>query len=266
VIPRTEGRLTRPDGDEVWFESAGEGPTLVLSHGLGGNGATWFQQVPAFAEHHQVVTWDQRGFGRSTSTAGRVGPEVAVEDLLALLDHLDVGSAHLVGQSMGGWAVLGAALRAPERVRSLVLACTTAGIPAVHVAPFDPSGIGPRGGTRPLGVHPAVGERLPEIDPARAYLYQALGTFGRRPSDDELARLLAETTYDPDALGMLEVPTLFICASRDPLMSPELIRDAATRLPQATVVELSDRGHSPYFEDPDAWNAVVGDFLRTVGA
>jgi pimeloyl-ACP methyl ester carboxylesterase len=260
VIERTEGYLER-DGEQIWYETAGDGPAVVLSHGLGGNAAVWYQQVPHFAQHHRVITWDQRGFGRSSSRTGRIGPGPAVDDLLALLDHLQVPSAALVGQSMGGWAVLGAALRAPDRVSALVLACTTGGIPPDRVAGPSGSAVRTQVGARPLGVHPALGERLARMDPARAYLYQALGTFGHRPGDGEISRMLHAVSYDVDELAALTVPVLMVCGELDALMTPALVRDAATRLAHATVLEFPGRGHSPYFEDPEPWNAAVGEFL-----
>src|SRR5690349_1553135 len=116
------------DREQIYYEAVGSGDALVLSHGLGGNHAIWYQQVPEFAKHYCVVTWDQRGFGRSTNTANNSGPEAAARDLAAVLDHLKIDRAHLVGQSMGGWAVMGYALAHPERVRSLVLADTLGGI------------------------------------------------------------------------------------------------------------------------------------------
>lgn len=261
MIQRTEGYLER-DGERIWYETAGDGPAMVLSHGLGGNAAVWYQQLPHFAADHRVITWDQRGFGRSSSHTGRLGAEPAVDDLLALLDHLRVPRAALIGQSMGGWAVLGAALRAPERVSALVLACTTAGIPPSKVSGLDADAVRTQVGARPLGVHPALGDRLGRVDPARAYLYQALGTFGHRPGDGEISKMLHAVTYDVDDLAALDIPVLLICGELDPLMTPALVRDAATRLARATVVEFPGRGHSPYFEDPEAWNATVTDFLR----
>jgi 3-oxoadipate enol-lactonase len=69
---------------------------------------------------------------------------------------------------------------------------------------------------------------------------------------------LAATTYDVDSL---DVPVLLVCGELDPLMTPALVRDVATRLGRARVEELSGRGHSPYFEDPEGWNGVVGAFL-----
>jgi len=264
MIPRTEGFLHTSDGERIWYETAGEGPDLVLSHGLGGNAAVWYQQLPYFAQHHRVITWDQRGFGRSTNTTESAGPEAAISDLIALMDLLNVTSTDLVGQSMGGWVVLGVALQQPERVKSVVLACTTAGIPVGFGPAIDPPLTAPVKITRPLGEHPAVGGRLQSLDMARAYLYQALGSFGNRPSDSDFFRILRDFTFSAEELGELTVPVLMIAGELDSLMTPERIRAAATYFPDARVLELPDRGHSPYFEDPDPWNAHVHSFHTAV--
>lgn len=261
MIERTEGFLAVGDGEQVWYETAGTGPDLVLCHGLGGNTAVWYQQVPHFAQKYRVISWDQRGFGRSTNTSGQAGPASAVDDVQALLDHLGVTRAAIVGQSMGGWAALGVTLREQSRVAALVLASTTAGIPHVQVSPLDPALVSEPPRPRPLGQHPAIGERLPRVDLARAYLYQQLGSFGHRVDDGQFAQLMAGHNYDAKAIEQLQTPTLFICGELDPMMSPARVRDVATRLTHGEVIELSDRGHSAYFEDPDAWNDVVDHFL-----
>ena len=99
------------DGESLYVEVLGEGGVpLVLSHGLGGNHAVWTHQATHFARDRTVVLWDHRGFGRSTDHADRTGPSVAAADLLVILDHLGIERADLVGQSMGGWTSLGAAL------------------------------------------------------------------------------------------------------------------------------------------------------------
>ena len=262
MIERTEGHMIAADGEEIWYETAGSGPDLVLSHGLGGNAASWYQQVPYFAQHYRVITWDQRGFGRSGNAQGRPGPESATSDLIMLMDRLGVEQADLVGQSMGGWVTMGTALAVPERVRSIVLACTTGGIPVGFGETGTPLAAKPRS-ARPLGEHPAVGGRLQSIDMARAYLYQALGSFGRRPSDDDFFKMLTNYTFEPDALASYAGRVLLIAGELDELMTPERLRSAATFLPESTVIELSDRGHSPYFEDPQPWNEVVARFLAT---
>lgn len=258
------GYVHRPDGARLWYETGGHGTALVFAHGLGGNALVWYQQFHHFAQRFRVVVWDQRGFGRSTATAGHADPRTSITDQLALLDHLGIDRAHLIGQSLGGWVTLGATLAAPERVHSLVLSSSTGGIPPRHADPFDTGPVRAAPDRRMLGAHPAIGDRLPQTDPARAYLYQALSTFGDRPPDAEYATMLAELTHAPADLERLHTPTLLICGSRDPVMTPRHVHDAAQQLPAARVVKL-DLSHSTYFEAPATWNAVVDGFLDDVG-
>ena len=135
--------MVEHDGEELFVEVAGEEhrdrhTPLVLSHGLGGNHAIWFQQTAHFARDRMVVTWDHRGFGRSTDRAGRSGPDVAAGDLLAICDHLDIDHPDLVGQSMGGWTVVGAELARPGFARSIVLADSHGGFTSDAITPAWP--------------------------------------------------------------------------------------------------------------------------------
>ena len=253
-ISRSTG-FVETDGEQLYYEICGDGPPVVLCHGMGGNHAVWYQQVTALARDRLVVSWDHRGFGRSSDHGSRSGPAVASADLLALLDHLEITRADLVGQSMGGWTVLGLALEEPVRVGRLVLADSLGGIGVPET--------GGRGITAPpseLGAHPALGASFCKREPERAHLYQMLGTMG---SPDILrigARLLASTHSTAEVRG-LALPVLFIVGSEDPLFPPPAVHAAAALLPDARVVEIPGTGHSPYFEDPASWNAAVLSFL-----
>src|SRR5262245_19557871 len=108
------------DGVSLYYEVHGEGPCIAFAHGAGGNALSWWQQVPAFAPRHRCIVFDQRGWGRST-TSTPPDPALFAGDLAALLDHLGVEKTALVGQSMGGWTVTGCAAARPERVTHLAL-------------------------------------------------------------------------------------------------------------------------------------------------
>ena len=253
-------------GERLYFECVGAGDPLVLCHGAGGNHAIWWQQVPVFALRHTVVSWDHRGFGRSTDHARESGPAAAVQDLGAILDHLGIGPAHLVGQSMGGWTALGFALARPSGVRSLVLADTLGGISTPEVERQQRELLARAGAasTAELGRHPALDDALGERDPARAYLYQLLGAFGE-PDLARIAPRLFATRHAPEDVQRLRVPLLFVVGERDRLFPPELVRSVAARIPGTRVAELPGCGHSPYFEDPAAWNATLAAFLARTG-
>jgi len=252
------------DGERIYVEAVGTGPPLVLSHGLGGNHAVWYHQVAAFAGTRRAITWDQRGFGLSTRRTGPVGPEPAVDDLLAVLDHLGVERADVVGQSMGGWVAMGFALRHPERVSSLVLADSPGGVltDEVRAAAVEArAGLRLDGG---FGRHPALGDRFCDEHPAEAMLYELVGGFGDKPPDGEMIAILSSCRWPEDEVRRLAVPTLLLCGEHDPMAPPAGVRAVAALLPDARVEVIPGCGHSPYYEDPDAWNAVVTAFLPEV--
>ena len=254
------------DQEEIYYESVGQGEAIVFCHGLGGSHASWFQQVPFFARFYRCVTWDQRGFGRSTINGGQTNPALAAIDLKRLIDQLELAPVHLVGQSMGGWATVGFALAYPHLVRSMALADTLGGIYTAQsrqgfdtflkqAATLPPS--------RPLlGHHPAIGTTFSRQSPVQAYLYQQLGSFGNPPSTLAMFQALRDTEYPVDALKSLTFPILCIVGSEDRLILPAWVRQVAAALPDAQVIEISGTGHSPYFEDAATWNQSVLTFLQ----
>ncbi len=253
------------DGESLYYEVVGEGGVpLVLCHGAGGNHAVWYQQVAVLARRRTVVTWDHRGYGRSTDRAGQSGPLVAADDLLALLDHLEIDRADLVGQSMGGWTVVGAVLARPSLARSLVLADTLGGFTSERIsAALAERATGSLPSGEWLGEHPALGDEFAIRAPEQAHLYQMLGQMGTADAAVMLPRLLA-TSHTEDQAGLLGMPVLCVVGDRDPLFPPRSIRALADLLPDARVSEVSGCGHSPYFEEPAAWNAVVEQFLTDI--
>jgi pimeloyl-ACP methyl ester carboxylesterase len=270
ALPGRRSLVVEHDGEELFVEVVGEehrgrATPLVLSHGAGGNHAIWFQQVAHFATDRMVVMWDHRGFGRSTDHADASGPLVAPGDLLAICAALAIDHADLVGQSMGGWTTVGAALAQPGLARSIVLADTLGGITsdAIERAINSYTDGPPVFDGATLGLHPAIDRSLAERDPARAHLYQMIGAFGPIDTPTLIGRLLGHT-HTAEEAAAITCPVLCVVGDRDPLFAPAAVRALADLLPDARVAEIPGSGHSPYFEDPEVWNAIVGRFLRTL--
>ena len=113
------------NGVRLCYGLSGSGPVIVLTHGLGGSLESWQPTVEALEDSYTVLRWDVRGFGRSDRPHGSVDPKVWAADLDALLGHLDIPSAIIVGISMGGVVAQRFALDFPERTRALILMSTT---------------------------------------------------------------------------------------------------------------------------------------------
>lgn len=264
---------TASGGESIYWELTRAGAdddreVVVLSHGAGGSHAVWYLQVPELGRHFRVLTWDARGFGNSTNDTGSPGPEAAAGDLTAVLDEVGIGSAHLVGQSMGGWHIAAFAAAEPDKVRSLVFADTVGGLWTDELrAAFEAfqrqGGLGGSGPQR-LGGHRALWPGTVERDPAHAFLYQALGSF-HEPPLASLGPTIAWTVAH-DRIAGLGVPVLFVAGSHDAIFPAPLLAGSAGRIAGARYVEIPAAGHSPYFEQPEAWNdAVLGFLLEVAG-
>jgi pimeloyl-ACP methyl ester carboxylesterase len=253
------------DGARIYYERVGVGPTILFLHGLAGNHAAWFKQVPAFARDHRVITIAQRGFAPSSENRAGYDNKRLVDDAVAVLSTLGETNLAVIGQSMGGWTALGLAIERPDLVRAVVLSGTVGGIfddeIARHYASVSARARELASTPRALGVHPALGRRFAIDHPDDAYLYQLLTSFGS-PSPGTVAEGLGRTRFDDTALARLQAPVLFVVGDDDEIFPPELVRRAAARVPRSRVTILRGSGHSPYFEQPAAWNRVVRNFLR----
>lgn len=244
---------------ELYYEDVGEGPVIVLAHGVGGNHAGWFQQTPVLARSYRVITFDHRGFGLSTDTEG-LGRSAFVSDLAALLDHLGVDRAVLVGQSMGGGTCVAFATTHPERVCALVLASSLHAI----AEPDDVSGIMSAARAATAGLDQL--DRVLDADfrrehPDRAALYSAIASFNR--TDRHSLPGAWPVLTAPDAVGAGK-PVLMLAGVKDALFPIEAVRRVQAAIPGAFLVEV-EAGHSVFFERPTEFNDSVLSFLAACG-
>jgi aminoacrylate hydrolase len=240
--------LDRPDGP-LYYEVAGAGPPLLLVPGLGGSATYWANLVPLLSDAFQVVMHDHMGTGRS----GRERTEHTVEalsaDVLALLDHLDIPHASLIGHSTG--AALGQILgqEHPERLDRLVLYAGWAG-PDPHFALcfearkalLTGSGIPAYHRAAPLFLYPPS---WIASDPGRLDALTS-GMVANSPDAETLARRVDMIVGFDRRSRMAEtgVPTLVICAEDDMLTPMHLSEELASGIPGAMLSRLAWGGHS----------------------
>ena len=250
-------RLAVSDG-EIYFEETGSGHPLVLAHGIGGNHATWFQQLAELSKHYRVITFDHRGFGNSIDSANH-GRRAFVTDLEELLDHLGLRRVALVGQSMGGGTCLGFAAAHPERVSALVMCDSLHGfVESSAVAAIMQAA---RHATDELTqLERVLGKATREDRPACAALYTQLNSFNRA-NRSNLAGSFSPL-ISPEVLAATGIPVLFLVGESDVLFPAGAVRQLHREVAGSEFVEVSGAGHSVFFEDPGAFNSAVLSFLN----
>jgi 3-oxoadipate enol-lactonase len=244
-------------GATLYYEVHGAGPWLVFAHGAGGNHLSWWQQIPAFAGRFRCLIYDQRGWGRS-ACRGAPDPASLAPDLVALLDHLEAEEAALVGQSMGGWAVLGCALSSPGRISHLVLTSTLAGLADAAVTAMLVRQI-ELGASQPIDGRAALAADFPARDPVRTFLFEQIAALNP-PLTAEVLRALVALRYRVEPAA-LRVPVCFIAGERDRLFPLDLVRQAHAKLPGAELIVVPEAGHSVYFERPREFNRTLAACL-----
>jgi len=239
--------------ETIYAEATGDGRPIVLCHGLGGNHAIWWRQVDTFARGHRVVTWDQRGFGNSTAITGDVSIEAAAGDLLAVLAAADLRDACVVGQSMGAFTALRAALTDPRRFGALVISTSLAAAPPEYTEALN-AVTGTRSGR---DQHPVISRRFSASEPDLAVLYNLIASFGAKPTSAAMLAHMAAADFTDAELRHLAVPVSFVAAEKDEICPPEVMQHTHRRFPEATMHVLVGASHSAYYETPAVWNDLV---------
>jgi 3-oxoadipate enol-lactonase len=243
-------------------------PWLTLITGLGGLQEGWFRQVPHFEREYRVLTFDNRGAGRSGALDEPTRMVDLADDTRRLLDALGIARTHVWGVSMGGKVAQELALHWPERVDRLVLGCTTAG-DAHRVEGTAPSKLGEAGAdTEDEWLHQVVPLLFGhEYREKNAGSMKAFARSRARNPQDRVGRARQWEAYHGfdswDRLPELAHRTLVITGDEDAMTLPENSRLLAERLPNAVLWFVKGAGHSFHIEKPDEVNRVVGHFLRT---
>lgn len=240
------------NGIEHWYESHdGEGAPVLLIMGFGLPGSAWRPQVEGLRGHHRVITFDNRGCGRSGPVTGPYGMRELANDAVALLDHLDIERAHVVGVSMGGMIAQELALQHRARLRSLSLIATHHG-GRVRILPTAP------------GLALFLRANSTRGDTRLAYLRRLLYPPGQEPAPGSLGAQMAAHFAEPiarktalyqlsairshDTRDRLEslagLPTLVVRPDRDILVRPSHSDRLHRRIPGSRLLSFRDAGHA----------------------
>ena len=259
------GEWLQVSGGRIYYEVAGRGPAVVLSHGGFGDRRMWDPQFAVLARNFRVVRYDHRGFGNSSFPDSAYSP---VRDLVQLLDHLGIDKTHLVGNSMGGAFALDFALLQPARVARLVVVGSGANgypytddeVESVRAVFRTAAQQGVDKGAELWLQHPMVAVSSQQSS-TRALVRQMVWDNKRIfelqhwPSE-----VIKPATYD--RLTEVRAPVLFIIGDKDTPVVKRTAEMTAARLPGSQIWHMPGGDHLPHLIDPDAFNARVIEFLQ----
>src|SRR5674476_449920 len=268
-----------PDNVRLYYEEVGQGTPVLFVHEFASDHRGWEPQLREFGKRYRCIAYSARGYTPSDVPADKqaYSYQHVMRDCIAVLDHLAIEQAHIVGLSTGGYTALQIALNHPDRVRSMVLAGTGSGSERGYTEQFHQHsralaeqferegaasvaktyGLGP--GRVPFLIKDprgfaAFSKQLAEHD-AQGSANTSRGFQGGRPS-----------LYDfEDEIRKLTIPALIVVGDEDDrCIEPSLFLKRT--IAASGLVMLPKTGHVVNLEEPDLFNLVVGDFLSRVDA
>ena len=276
-MPELELRAGEVDGLSLHYLVEGRGPAVVLVHGLGSFAESWRHNVPALAERATVYAVDLPGFGRSAKPRGRYGLDYLARALRGFMDALGLGSASLVGHSLGGAVCLTYALTHPSRVDRLALIAAL-----VPGFPYRLSWPARLAAVRGLGELLSLAGCAPMYKASIARCFHTAAPqevdflvdsfYAARTSPDARAAFLAVLRHLGSelparasdyrrALATLDLPVLLIHGREDRVVPAAHCGHAGGGIPRASVRWVDRCGHFPHIEHASVVNGWLGQFL-----
>lgn len=260
--------ITR-NGLKLHFDTQGDGPAIVLCHSFLCSGKIWQPQLQMLSERHTVINVDFRGHGQSGPADVPCTLNDLVDDVVAILDHLQIDKAIWFGLSIGGMVAMRAAINHPARVKALVLFDTDAGEEDRWVR-WRNRALGLV--TRMFGIRPV----LPKVEQLM------FGSTTRRSQPELLEQWRAEFLAVRVASAMrmlgalnarqdltsklksLQLPALVVVGAEDKALPPDRSRAIAAAINGSQFEMIENSGHVPTLEKPAAVNKIVRDFLDRI--
>lgn len=255
------------NGTDIRYDdTGGDGPALLFSHGFLMDHTMFDAQVAEFSDGYRCIRWDERGFGETRAT-GEFTYWDSGDDAIALLDHLGIDQAVLIGMSQGGFLSLRAALAHPQRVGAVILIDSAGDVD-------DAETIEGYQGMLHVFEHGS--------DDERAAVFEMVS--GLILGDDELAaawipkweqidrdqlvtagRALLTRDDISDRIAEIRCPVLAVHGTADQAIDISRARAlAATARDHRGVVEIDGAAHAPNMTNPDEVNAAIRGFLESL--
>ncbi len=258
---------------EIYYEVHGRGQPVVFLSETACDGEVWkIYQVPEFSKDHQVVIHDYRGTGQSSKPSIDYTTRMFCDDLVALLDHLEVENAIVIGHSMGGRVAQLLALDHPHKVKKLILASTGAHYPLTKGLPLkickEMIEWGYEKYERDHSILVGFTDEFARQYPERVEHYLKVRMANLCPVEFYLRHLIARQSHDTSGrLKDIKAPTLILVGADDRNMTSEInhrmsAEILANGIPNSKLVVLENERHSYFFVNPDNTHKIIRDFIK----
>jgi pimeloyl-ACP methyl ester carboxylesterase len=260
--------LAKLNGVSISYQVEGRGEPLVMIMGFSGRRSGWIRQIPFFKRYYQVITFDNRGVGKSDKPPGPYSTRMMANDTLGLMDLLGIEKAHIMGVSMGGMIAQELAINYPQRVMKLVLACTSASQDKTSGDTLEHTKflrLTPEGQVSAI-VGLAFDKPLYRfvfglLARVQIKLVGSSGTVGIAGQSEACQK---HNTLD--RLPIITAPTLVIVGTADRIINPVSSEVIAGKIPNAKLVRIDGGSHCFSFEMKNEFNREVLNFLKSDAA
>ncbi|CAN5641743.1 alpha/beta hydrolase [soil metagenome] len=257
------------DGLAIHYDRRGEGPDVVLLHGIGGNTKLWRHQLEGLSDGFRMTAWDAPGYGGSDDP---VDDDWSMADyaerLAGFLDALGIQQAHIIGQSWGGVLAQEFYRSYPERFRSLTLSDTSAG---GRSQPEEEREAALQARLRALEtMTPAemASQRAHALlmpDAPEDLVAEVQSVLAEiHPEGYRMAAIALANANTRDVWPVISVPALVTAGDNDGIVPPKRAREMHAAIPGSRLVVIENAGHLPCVERPGIYNAAVGEFVASV--
>jgi pimeloyl-ACP methyl ester carboxylesterase len=256
---------------KIFYESHGTGEPLVLIAGFASGAWQWFKQIDDLSQNFRVITFDARGISRSKLEENEtVSISTIADDICELLDKLGIEKTSILGTSFGGFVAQDFALRYPERLNKLVLACTSFG-GKNHVLPDN---------IEALSAFSTIAD-LNSLERIRKFMIPAftkdfaennfdiieqvckLRGVNEVPESVYLQQLQAATTFDTQAeVSRITAETLIVTGDKDQVVPMQNSINLAKEIPKSRLEIIENSGHLFFIEQAEKFNEIVEEFLQ----
>jgi pimeloyl-ACP methyl ester carboxylesterase len=257
--------LARLNGININYQVEGQGESLVMIMGFTAGRSGWMAQIPFFKKYYRVITFDNRGVGKSDKPPGPYSTRMMADDTVRLMDLLGIDKAHIIGVSMGGMIAQELAINYPRRIMKLVLACTYASQDETSGDTLEQAKFLQLTPEKKVSAMVGLAFNKPLYRFIFGFLARVqtrfMGASGKVGVAGQSEACLKHNTLD--RLPLITAPTLVIVGTGDRIIKPVSSEVIAGKIPNAKLVRVEGGSHYFPLEMKNVFNRAVLNFLQS---